>query len=111
MITALVVCFVLGYALALRYQLRGALLILLLLAATTLAGCASAPTLPRQVSVPVAVCPVPTVPPRPDLPVAALSKSSTPDQVARAYAQTVEVLAGYAKQLEELLKPFTDSAK
>jgi hypothetical protein len=80
---------------------------LLLLA---LGGCAATPQpvqLPETVLVPVpASCPVPNIPQRPRLPLADLPTDAQPDAVARAYAETVETLQGYARQLEALLEAY-----
>lgn len=82
-----------------------AYIILALIFVTWLTGCAATPpTVPAQVFIPVPVdCPRPEVPPRPALPLAELGDNPAPADVARAYAATVEVLAGYARELEALL--------
>lgn len=59
---------------------------------------------PEMVQVPVAVpCPPPPAVQRPHLPIAELKPASPANQVMRAYAASVEVLKGYALQLEKLL--------
>lgn len=74
----------------------------LVLASLLLAGCGS--TMPRVVEVPVAV-PIPEPPKktRPPLTISILKPDSPPDVVIRAYASSLEALAGYAKELETIL--------
>lgn len=48
-------------------------------------------------------CPKPVVPPRPRLPIGALTAQSAPSDVERAYVESVDMLEGYAEQLEKLL--------
>lgn len=73
-----------------------------------LAGCAAHQQAAR-IEIPIAApCPVPPVIARPALPIAQLNEQSTPDQVARAYAATVEILMGYARQLETLLNGYRE---
>ena len=58
-----------------------------------LAGCAKPlPPEPVRVEVPVAYCPAPPATPLPELPLAALPADATPEQIARAYAETVVIL-------------------
>ncbi len=66
-----------------------------------LAGCS---TLPRTVEVPVAIpCPAPPKVSRPRLAVGSLLPDSAPAEVVRAYAASMEALAGYAERLETIL--------
>ena len=79
-----------------------------LLASLLLAGCAAPPprVVVQQVKVPVPVqvpCPAPSVPARPNLPIADLVPTSTPETVDRALIATIAILQGYAAQLEQLL--------
>lgn len=76
--------------------------------ACSLGGCATpAPQVVTQrVQVPVPVmqpCPKPVVPPRPHLPIATITAQSAPPDVERAYVESVDLLEGYAEQLEKLL--------
>ena len=76
--------------------------------ACSLGGCATpAPQVVTQrVDVPVPVvqrCPKPGVPPRPHLPIATITAQSAPSDVERAYVESVDLLEGYAEQLEKLL--------
>ncbi len=66
-----------------------------------LAGCG---TLPRTVEVPVAVpCTAPPEVTRPHLAIRNLRTDSPPADVVRAYAESLEAVAGYAEQLETIL--------
>lgn len=78
-----------------------------------LAGCASEPVIRTvEVEVPVPVdCPAPPAIARPVLPIAELAPDSTPADVLRAYAATVEALMGYSIELEEVLKGYSDEHK
>lgn len=77
---------------------------LIVLAALAISGCS---TLPRTVEIPVAVpCTPPPVVSRPHLAVSTLKSDSTPDVVIRAYAEALEALAGYAKELETILNGY-----
>lgn len=77
----------------------------LLLALPLLAGCAAEPVIRTvEVEIPVAVdCPAPPALMRPALPLADITADSSPADVLRAYAATVEALMGYSLELEELL--------
>ncbi len=97
---------VMGYALALRFQLRGALVLLLCCFAFGVTGCASVPSVPHEVKVPVNICPVVEVPPRPALPISSLPRGSAPADNARAVAQSLEALTAHVEHLETLLAPF-----
>lgn len=75
-----------------------------------LVGCSSAQevrteTVPVLVAVPV---PPPDVqmPQRPSLPLARVDSTYAPADVMRAYAASVVLLQGYARQLERLLRPY-----
>jgi len=77
---------------------------LLVAAQCAFTGCA---TVPRTVDIPVAVpCPAPPEFARPHLPIAALRPESQPSEVIRAYAESLELLAGYATQLETVLNGY-----
>lgn len=68
-----------------------------LLTATMLCGCATCPLPPVALPVQSAYRPE-----RPTLPIATLRPDDAPDVVARAYKMTIEILKGYAEQLEAL---------
>ena len=71
-------------------------------------GCSA---LPRTVEVPVAVpCPVPPEISRPRLTVGLLRSDSAPAEVVRAYAASMEALAGYAERLEAILDGYRSLA-
>lgn len=77
---------------------------LLMALAAVLSGCC---TLPPTVDVPVAVpCPVPPVFNRPHLTISSLRPDSSPSEVERATAETIEQLGGYAAYLEHLLRGY-----
>lgn len=69
--------------------------------ATSLLACSYRPEI-VQVPVPVP-CPPPPALERPELPIGALKPESPADQVMKAYVASIEVLKGYAIQLEKLL--------
>lgn len=70
----------------------------LLLVALLISGCATEPV---TVRVPVPTeCPPPPPRQRPYLPVGDLTETSSPEQIMRAYRATIEVLGGYAEELE-----------
>lgn len=78
---------------------------LALILAVLLTGCAS--MRPEQVLIPVAAeCPAPVLPARPYLPVADLPANATPEQVARAYATSLQLATDYAEALEVLLSAY-----
>lgn len=82
--------------------MRGTAVVLTL--CVLLAGCA---TVPKSVEIPVAVpCPPPPEIVRPHLPILDLSPESPPDNVIRAFAASIEVLAGYAAELETILSGY-----
>ena len=69
--------------------------------ALVLAGCSA---LPRTVDIPIATpCPAPPQVARPHLTIRGLKPDSPPADVIRAYAESLEAVAGYAEQLETLL--------
>lgn len=72
--------------------------------AALLAGCASTEQVRTvRVEVPVATpCPAPVLPPRPHLPLADLPPDTTPADIARATAASLEALTGYARAVEEM---------
>ena len=80
----------------------------LILLAVLLTGCQKAPrVVVQRVEVPVAVpCPEPALPPRPELPLVYITSASTPEQVVRAYLVSIEILKGYALELEILLRGY-----
>ena len=64
-------------------------------------GCTPPLTLPGVVKVPVPIrCPAPPPLQRPLLPVESLSLAATADQYVRAVETSLELLMGYASQLE-----------
>jgi len=65
----------------------------ILLTFVVLAGCAK-PLPPEvlRVEVPVPACPAPPATPLPPLPIASLAPDASPEQVARAWAETVALL-------------------
>lgn len=83
----------------------------LLLALPLLAGCAAEPVIRTvEVEIPVAVdCPAPPALARPSLPIADLEPDSTPADVLRAYAATVEALMGYSLELEGVLDGYRET--
>lgn len=90
-----------------RLLLNVALLLLMLAGLSLLTGCATAPTAPQIVQVPVRVpCPQasPLVrPSRPALAAPSVPKSASPSTKAEALDDDLERLQGYAKNLETLL--------
>lgn len=67
-------------------------------------GCS---TLPRTVEIPVAVpCTAPPVVARPRLTISTLIPASSPSDVIRAYAESLEEVAGYAEHLETILNGY-----
>lgn len=66
------------------------------------AGCATTGPAPATVFIPV-IATKPALPARPNLSIATLTPESAPDQVIKAYAESVLQLTGYATSLEELL--------
>jgi len=64
--------------------------------------------LPKTVEVPIATpCPAPPAVKRPDLPLLAeLKPNSPPNEVIKAYAVSLEELAGYATLLENYLNAY-----
>jgi len=74
-----------------------------------LAGCS---TLPKTVEVPVAVpCTAPPEIARPRLAIGALLPDSPPADVIRAYAESLEAVAGYAGQLETILDGYREGGR
>ena len=75
-----------------------------------LAGCAAEPVIRTvEVEIPVAVdCPAPPAIARPALPLADITADSSPADVLRAYAATVEALMGYSLELEGLLDGYRE---
>ncbi|MDQ2823558.1 MAG: hypothetical protein M3Y65_24800 [Pseudomonadota bacterium] len=65
-------------------------------------GCATTGQAPATVFIPV-IAPKSALPARPILSIATLTPASAPDQVVKAYAESVLQLTGYATSLEELL--------
>lgn len=76
-----------------------------------LAGCATTENkIPQEVLIPVAAqCPAPTLPARPRLAVTDLAENATPQEVARATAESLKAATGYALALEQLLDAYTDN--
>ena len=66
------------------------------------AGCATTDPKPATVFVPV-IATKSAPPARPNLSIANLTPQSAPDQVIKAYAESVLQLTGYATSIEELL--------
>lgn len=80
-------------------------LLLIALALLILPACAG---LPQTVDVPVAVpCQTPPVTARPRLAIRDIRPESPPDEVAKAYATTLEQLGGYAAELEQIIKGYS----
>jgi hypothetical protein len=84
-----------------------AFLVLIVLVTT---GCKEVVYKDRVVKVPVMVF---TRPPKPayveppkELPVDKLVENSGDEETAKAYAETVEILKAYSKQLETVIEPF-----
>ncbi len=74
-----------------------------------LAGCS---TLPQTVQVPVAVpCTAPPEITRPRLAIGTLRPDSPPADVIRAYAESLEAVAGYAEQLETILYGYREGGR
>lgn len=72
-----------------------------------MAGCTTSPPRVEHVQVPVPVaCPVPTLPAKPQLPLANLPLTATDDETVRAYAESLRLCALYSKQLEIVLKAY-----
>lgn len=69
-----------------------------LVVAVMLSGCATCPPIP----VPDPVVRPTYKPERPELPAATLQPGDSPDTVIRSLLMTIEVLQGYAEQLEKL---------
>lgn len=87
--------------------MKAAALVLVLI----LAGCATTPR-PPTAEIPVPVpCPPPPPLSRPALPIAQLSADSPAPVVMRAYAASVNILQGYARQLEMLLSGYRVKAE
>lgn len=78
-----------------------------------IAGCAgpAAIKVPDEVLVPISTCPAPVLPGRPALAVAALTETSAPAEVMRAYATSLTQCTGYASELETILKTYTKEEK
>ena len=76
-----------------------------------LAGCTSEPVIRTvEVRVPVAAeCPAPPSLVRPALPLADITADSSPADVLRAYAATVEALMGYSLELEGVLDGYRET--
>jgi predicted choloylglycine hydrolase len=75
----------------------------LLIISLLLTGCASQET-PAVVKVPVAVsCPIPVLPKAPHLPIATLKPDSSPAEVMKAYAVSIELLQQYSHHLRTIL--------
>jgi len=69
-------------------------------------------TLPQTVAVPVAVpCAAPPDIARPRLTIGTLRPDSPPADVIRAYAESLEALAGYAEQLETILDGYREGGR
>ena len=82
-----------------------------LLCLPLLAGCAAEPVIRTvEVEIPVAVdCPAPPALMRPALPLADIAADSSPADVLRAYAATVEALMGYSLELEGVLDGYRET--
>lgn len=78
--------------------------------ALMLTGCkATKPDIERVLVPVIAECPEATLPNRPRLPLLDLPENATPDEVARAYAESLEAVIGHCEQLETLLKGYTSN--
>lgn len=84
-------------------RLRVAFLVVITLA---MGGCATAPavSVPREVDLPVASCPVVVLEPEP---IEEPLTSRAPDDVSRTAQIRLEQWKSYARRLEVLLAPFT----
>jgi hypothetical protein len=72
-----------------------------------IAGCKPPTPVIQRVEVMVPVpCPAPAVIPRPPLPIQQLKSGDPSVTVKRAYVATVEVLIGYARELEKQLDAY-----
>jgi len=73
---------------------------LLIISLFLITGCASQPQIitaePAKIQVPA----------RPELPISDLKEGDSPATVIQAHRITIKLLQGYAKELEELLKPY-----
>lgn len=79
-----------------------------------LAGCASAPTLPREVLTPVASCPIAELDPRPVLPIGYITDATAYNEKEKAYVESLDLLTTYAAGLEaqlQKLKTHTEPKK
>lgn len=86
---------------------RGRVSIALLLGLLLLACQRTPQIVVQKVEVPVAIpCPEPVVPVRPELPLSTVGPGSPADLVVKAYAASVEMLKGYAKELERIVEGF-----
>lgn len=79
-----------------------AMLVTTLFIVAGFAGCATTGPAPATVFIPV-IATKSALPARPNLAIAVLTPESAPDQVIKAYAESVLQLTGYATSLEELL--------
>lgn len=77
-----------------------------LFAVAMLVGCASPPIREAKVIVPAA-CPVPKIPAKKPLPVNTLPATASPQEVMRAYVESVQILINDDVQLREILKGYT----
>lgn len=77
-----------------------------LCAAFLLSACATQSTKTVTVDVPVATRVTVNVPARPHLPIAEISTRDSAGRRMERYSETIELLMGYAMQLECLLKPY-----
>ena len=70
-----------------------------------LCGCSSAAVKPVEVQkelVPVEVCHLPAVPPKPDLAIERITDTTPPDEEIKIYVETILQLEGYVDQLRTL---------
>lgn len=78
----------------------------ILCAALLLSACATQSTKTVTIDVPVATRVTVNVPARPHLPIAEISTRDSAGRRMERYSETIELLMGYAMQLECLLKPY-----
>lgn len=78
---------------------------------TLLTGCAVKEPAVVRVPYKVVECPRPPETPLPDLPIARVTPETPPDEVAKAYAETVEVLKGEVLMREAILNGYRDISR
>lgn len=85
-----------------------ALYAIVLAAVFGVSGCkATKPDIERVLVPVIAECPAPNIPDRPSLPLVDLPPDATPEEIVRAYAESLEAVIGHCEQLESLLRGYT----